>query len=46
MALTGLEIKRAKPRDKPYKLSDGDNMFLWVNLGRRKTLALGLPLRR
>jgi integrase len=30
MALTDLEIKRAKTKDKPYKLSDGGNMYLWV----------------
>jgi hypothetical protein len=30
MALTDLQIKRAKPKDKPYKLSDGGNMYLWV----------------
>jgi hypothetical protein len=30
MALTGLEIKRAKTKDKPYKLSDGGNLCLWV----------------
>jgi integrase len=30
MALTDLEIKRAKTKGKPYKLSDGGNMYLWV----------------
>ena len=30
MALTDLEIKRAKIKDRPYKLSDGGNMYLWV----------------
>ena len=30
MALTDLEIKRAKTKDRPYKLSDGGNMYLWV----------------
>src|SRR5260370_5112909 len=30
MALTDLEIKRAKTKDKPYKLSDGGNMYLWI----------------
>jgi hypothetical protein len=30
MALSDLEIKRAKTKDKPYKLSDGGNMYLWV----------------
>jgi hypothetical protein len=32
MALTDLEIKRAKTKDKPYKLSDGGNVYLWVTL--------------
>jgi integrase len=31
MPLTDLEIKRAKPRSKPYKLSDGGWLFLLVN---------------
>jgi hypothetical protein len=30
MALTDLEIKRAKTKDKLYKLSDGSNMYLRV----------------
>jgi hypothetical protein len=30
MALSDLEIKRTKTKDKPYKLSDGGNMYLWV----------------
>ncbi len=36
MALTELEIKKAKPADKPYKLSDGGGLFLLVhtNCGR------------
>jgi hypothetical protein len=31
MALTDIEIKSAKPRAKPYKLSDGGWLFLLVN---------------
>ncbi len=31
MALTDIEIKNAKPRAKPYKLSDGGWLFLLVN---------------
>lgn len=31
MALTELEIKKAKPTDKPYKLSDGGGLFLLVH---------------
>ncbi len=30
VALTDTEIKRAKSKDKPYKLSDGKNLFLWI----------------
>lgn len=30
MALTNNEIKNAKPREKAYKLSDGDGLFLLV----------------
>jgi hypothetical protein len=30
MALTDTEIKRTKKREKPYKLSDGGNMYLWI----------------
>jgi integrase len=30
MALTDLEIKKAKTKEKPYKLADGGNMYLWV----------------
>lgn len=31
MSLTELKIKSAKPKDKPYKLSDGDGMFLLIH---------------
>ena len=31
MALTELEVKHAKPTDKPYKLTDGGGLFLLVN---------------
>jgi integrase len=30
MALTDLEVKRAKAKDKPYKLGDGGGLFLWT----------------
>jgi hypothetical protein len=30
MALTDTEIRRSKKKEKPYKLSDGGNLFLWV----------------
>lgn len=31
MALTELEVKHAKPTDKPYKLTDGGGLFLLVH---------------
>ena len=30
MALTEKQIKNAKPKDKPYKLPDGESLYLWV----------------
>ena len=54
MTLTNAAIKNARPRQKPYKLSDGRGMYLLVNktgkyfrldyrfLGKRRTLALGV----
>lgn len=54
MALTDIAVKSAKPQDKPYKLTDGDGMYLLVKangkywrldyryLGKRKTLAIGV----
>jgi hypothetical protein len=52
--LTDLAIRNAKPKEKPYKLTDGKGMYLLVNQagkywrmdyrfnGKRKTLALGV----
>lgn len=31
MPLTDIKVKNAKPTDKPYKLTDGDGMFLLVH---------------
>ena len=31
MQLTDRQIRNAKPKDKPYKLTDGDGMFLFVH---------------
>ena len=31
MSLTDTAIKRAKPADKPYKLTDGDGLYLLIN---------------
>ncbi|QDZ29557.1 integrase arm-type DNA-binding domain-containing protein [Noviherbaspirillum sp. UKPF54] len=54
MPLTDIAIRNAKCVDKPFKLSDGDGMYLFVNavgkywrldyryLNKRKTLALGV----
>ncbi len=30
MALTDVQVKTAKPREKDYKLTDGDGLFLLV----------------
>jgi hypothetical protein len=30
MALTDTEIKKAKPREKAYRMSDSGGMYLWV----------------
>jgi integrase len=36
MSLTDLAIRNAKPKEKPYKLSDGGGLFLWVQPTGRK----------
>ncbi|WP_423379177.1 tyrosine-type recombinase/integrase [Burkholderia sp. LMG 32019] len=36
MALTALQVQAAKPRTKPYGLSDGNGLFLWVTTDARK----------
>jgi integrase len=30
MPLTDTEVRKSKPSDKPYRLSDANNLFLWV----------------
>jgi len=35
--LTALEVKNAKPKDKPYKLTDGQGLFLHVSTSGKKT---------
>ena len=30
MALTDTEVRESKPSDKPYRLSDGGSLYLWV----------------
>jgi integrase len=54
MPLTEIAIKKAKPKDKPYKMADGGGLYLLVSatgkywrynyryLGKFKTLALGV----
>ncbi len=54
MSLTHTAIRNAKPKEKPYKLTDGRGLYLLVNKsgkyfrwdyrfgGKRKTLALGV----
>lgn len=54
MPLTDTAIRNAKPATKPYKLTDGEGLYLLVNavgkywrfdyrfLGKRKTLAMGV----
>ncbi|WP_419174420.1 tyrosine-type recombinase/integrase [Desulfosediminicola sp.] len=54
MPLTDTAIRNAKPKEKPYKLTDGRGLYLLVNksgkyfrwdyrfAGKRKTLALGV----
>jgi integrase len=54
MPLTDIVVKSAKPKEKPYKLSDAESLYLLVSaagkywrydyryLGKRKTLALGI----
>lgn len=54
MPLTDIEVKKAKPTDKPYKMADGSGLYLLINTvgkywrmdyrfaDKRKTLALGV----
>jgi len=54
MALTDTAVRNAKPTSKPYKLTDGEGLYLLINsagkywrfdyryLGKRKTLAIGV----
>ena len=41
--LTDAQIRQAKPRDRDYKLSDYDHLFLLIR-PHGATLASGLPL--
>lgn len=54
MALTDTAVRNAKPTSKPYKLTDGEGLYILINnagkywrfdyryLGKRKTLAMGV----
>jgi len=34
--LTNIQVKNAKPRDKDYKMSDGNNLFLYLTTAGSK----------
>ena len=36
MALTDVQIRNTKPRQKPYKLFDGDGLFLLISPNGKK----------
>ena len=36
MKLTAIQVKAAKPKDKPYKLMDGSGLYLLINKAGRK----------
>ena len=40
MPLTDTQIKHAKPKDKPYKIADGEGLYLLVNI-RGKDSGIG-----
>jgi Arm domain-containing DNA-binding protein len=44
--LTDTAIRNAKPRERPYKLSDSRGLYLLVTPQRGEVGALRLPLRR
>ena len=51
MALTDIQIKRAKPQDKPYKLNDGQGLSLLINpdgslTDRSKKVLAKTPMNR
>jgi hypothetical protein len=39
MALTDTAVRNAKPKNKPYKVMDGQGLYLLVNPGGQQTLA-------
>lgn len=43
MALTAVAVKNAKGREKPYKITDSDELFLYVTPQRRALVAHELP---
>jgi len=36
MPLTDLEVKNAKPKERPYKLNDGKGLFLHISSSGKK----------
>jgi hypothetical protein len=46
MALTHTEIRKAKPQSKPYKLSDGAGLYIWITPSRRQEVASIVAPRR
>ena len=44
MLLTQFAIKNAKPREKPYKLADGNGLYPFGEPERQQTMASSLPL--
>ena len=46
MGLTDEAIRVTQTGSKPYKMYDGEGLFLLVNPSRVETLALALSLRR
>ncbi len=44
MAITDTEIKRAKPEQKPYSMSDSGGSATWLFPGWWQALALEVPI--
>ena len=44
MPLTDVRIHSLKPADKPYKYSDGGELFLFIPPSGSKIWRMGLPL--
>jgi integrase len=46
MSLTDMQIRKAKPKDKPYKMTDGDGMFLLITPSGGKLWRLKYRIER